>query len=62
MLYLFLQFPDYKVTLDLLPILETFGCDSVITAHLHVIHAFNLLLHVKWPDFFFQISSVQSKI
>ena len=28
-----------------------FRCDSAITADLQMLVAFNLLLHVKWPDF-----------
>ena len=31
--------------------METFRCDVAITADLQVLLAFNILLHVKWPDF-----------
>ena len=33
------------------PIMETFRGDGAITADLQMLLAFNLLLHVKWPDF-----------
>ncbi len=31
--------------------METFRGDGAITADLQMLLAFNLLLHVKWPDF-----------
>ncbi len=33
------------------PSVKTFQYNGAITADLQVLHAFNLLLHVKWPDF-----------
>ena len=32
-------------------IMETFRGNGAITADLKMLPAFNLLLHVKWPDF-----------